>query len=120
MANETTLLELQNLVKEFCVERDWGQFHNIKDLSLALTVEIGELLELFMWKDVSELPSLLNDPIKKEAVEDEVADILFLLLRIAQTSDINLASSLKRKIMKNAVKYPVDKARGSNKKYNEL
>ena len=120
MSDKSTLADLETMVRSFCEERDWDQFHNIKDLSIALSIEASELLELFRWKETTQLPTLLNDASKKEAIEDEVSDILFFILRIAQTSNIDLAKALERKIAKNGLKYPVDKARGSSKKYNEL
>jgi NTP pyrophosphatase (non-canonical NTP hydrolase) len=115
-----SLETLKAMVRRFCEERDWDQFHNIKDLSMALSIEAAELMELFRWKDAAQLEALLQNATKKEEVEDELSDILFFILRIAQTSDIDLAKSLERKIAKNALKYPVEKAKGSNKKYNEL
>ena len=100
---------LQDMVSIFCEEREWDQFHNIKDLSIALSIEASELLELFRWKETGQLEALLKNTVKKEAIEDEVADILFFILRIAQTSNIDLAKALERKIAKNALKYPVEK-----------
>lgn len=120
MSDNATLADLDKIVRLFCEERDWNQFHNIKDLSIALSIEASELLELFRWKETGQLQALLENAAKKEAIEDEVADILFFILRIAQTSNIDLAKALERKIAKNALKYPVDKAKGSSKKYNEL
>lgn len=120
MTDNCKLELLKDIVKDFCEERDWDQFHNIKDLSIALSIEASELLELFRWKEVGQLSALLNDKAKREAIEDELSDILFFILRIAQMSDIDLYKSMQRKVAKNAQKYPVEKARGNSKKYNEL
>lgn len=120
MTEKSSLCILQTMVQRFCEERDWDQFHNIKDLSMALSIEAAELMEIFRWKNASQLEELLQDVAKKETIEDELADILFFILRIAQTSNIDMAKSLERKISKNALKYPIEKAKGSSKKYNEL
>ena len=98
-------------------ERDWDQFHTIKDLSLALTVEAAELQEIFRWKSDKELLELLNRPEKIEAISDELADILFFLARIAQLYGIDLAVAFEKKMKKNALKYPADQFRGSNQCY---
>lgn len=120
MDNSTNLQALKQSVKDFCEDRDWDQFHNIKDLSLALSIESAELLEIFRWKDAGELKALLSKPEKVEAVSDEMADIFFFLLRISQMYDIDLSKGLQNKIKKNALKYPIEKSRGKNNKYNEL
>lgn len=120
MLETAPLRELQSKVEIFCSERDWDQFHNLKDLSLALSIEVSELLEHLRWKNPKEVDALLQDPAKREEVEDEVADIFFFVLRIAQRFSIDLPTALERKIAKNAAKYPIEKARGSSKKYSEL
>lgn len=107
--------ELQQEIKEFCDERDWEQFHNAKDLAIGISTEAGELLDLFRFKDSEE--AFLNH---RADIEEESADVFFFLLRFAQMNAIDLEEVLKRKLEKNAEKYPVDKAKGSNKKYNEF
>jgi NTP pyrophosphatase (non-canonical NTP hydrolase) len=114
------LEKLSELVDNFCEERDWKQFHNIKDLAMGLSIEASELLQIFLWKDSKEVEALLDTPNKREDIEDEVADVLFFLLRIAHLNNIDLQTALEKKITKNELKYPVSKCKGSNKKYNEI
>ena len=117
---KTQIESLSELVKVFCEERDWTQFHNIKDLAIGLSIESSELLQIFLWKNNEEIDSMLKDNHKYEHIQDEMADILFFLLRIAQLNNVDLESALKNKIIKNNFKYPVAKSKGSNKKYTEL
>jgi len=107
-------------VQAFCEARDWDQFHNIKDLAIGVVTEGAELLELFRFQSPEECEALLLEPAKRQALEDEMADVLFFLLRIAGRYHIDLPSALRAKIKKNAAKYPVEKARGSNRKYDEF
>ena len=115
----TTIQSLQVIVKNFCEERDWDQFHSPKDLAIGLTTEASELLELFRFKSDLEVTELLKTEKFKEKLSDETADVFFFLLRICQMNDIDLEQSFKKKLAKNADKYPIDKSKGSNKKYNE-
>jgi NTP pyrophosphatase (non-canonical NTP hydrolase) len=116
---ERKIHELKEKVKAFCDERDWEQFHNAKELAIALSIEASELLEIFRWKTHEEVDALFKDPKKKEDIEDEMADIFYFLIRIAQKYDLDLSESLDKKMEKNNNKYPVDKVKGSHKKYNE-
>jgi NTP pyrophosphatase (non-canonical NTP hydrolase) len=118
--NERRIHELKEKIKEFCDARDWDQFHNAKELAIALSIEASELLEIFRWKTHEEVDELFKDERKKEEIEDELADIMYFLVRIAQKYDLDLSEALDRKMEKNNKKYPVDKAKGSHKKYNEL
>lgn len=118
--DEYTVQELTEKVKAFCEERDWDQFHNPKDLAIGIATEAGELLDIFRFKSESDMKNIMSDQKKREHVEEEVADVLFFLLRFAQMNQINLKSALEQKIIKNAEKYPVDKARGRNEKYDEF
>lgn len=102
---------IEKLIK-FRDERDWEQFHNSKDLALAISVEAGELLELFLWKNAEE--------VNKEKLKEELADILAFSLLLAHKHGLDIKEILKEKIQKNAEKYPIDKAKGTAKKYNEL
>ena len=113
------LAALSRQIREFCGEREWDQFHGLKDLAIGLITESAEFLELFRFKSVAECEGML-DSSAREAIEDELADVLFFILRIADRYQIDLVKSLERKLKKNAAKYPVDKARGSNKKYTQL
>ena len=111
--------ELNVAVREFCESRDWGQYHTPKDLAIGLVTESSELLELFRFKDRTEQSELLAESEKREDVEDELADILFFLLRYADLYDINLEAALERKLEKNGKRYPENEYKGSNEKYDE-
>jgi len=117
---EKTLEDLKQQVKAFCDARDWDQFHDAKELAIALSIEASELLEHFRWKTKEEVKTKMSNPVKIEEVKDEMADILYFLLRIAQMNNIDLSEALEKKIEKNNQKYPVDKFKGSSKKYNEF
>lgn len=106
-------------VRDFCEKREWEQYHTPKDLAIGLTTESSELLELFRFKDEDEQSDLLADVERREDVEDEVADILFFLLRFADLYDIDLETALERKLAKNKKRYPEGEYKGSNKKYDE-
>ncbi len=112
--------ELKQRVKSFCDERDWEQFHDAKELAIALSVEASELLEHFIWKSRDETNERINHPERREEIKDELSDCLYFILRIAQMYDIDLSSSLVRKLEKNGVKYPSEKSFGKKDKYNEL
>lgn len=118
MQNKTTG-ELIQLVQNFCEARDWDQFHNPKDLAIGISTEANELLDLFRFKNEEQMQEIFNSP-KREKVEEELADVFFFVLRFAQMNHIDLAEILANKIEKNGRKYPVEKAKGSNKKYNEF
>lgn len=118
--SDTKINELKEKIKDFCEKRDWDQYHGAKDLATALIIEAAELLEHFRWKSEKEVKELFENPEKKEHIEDEMADVLYFLVRLAQKYNIDLSEALERKIEKNEKKYPVDKFKGSNKKYNEL
>lgn len=116
----TTVQEMKDVVRAFCEARDWDQFHDPKELAIAISTEAAELLDIARFKSKDELVELLKTPGGRERVEDEVADVLYFVLRFAQMNGIELAAALKAKLAKNEKKYPVHKARGSNKKYTEL
>jgi NTP pyrophosphatase (non-canonical NTP hydrolase) len=120
MDSETTIKELKELVKKFCEDRDWGQYHNAKDLAIGIITESSELLEHFRWKSEKEVKEMLNSDIKRKEISEEIADILYFLLRLAQKYDFDLSEELKNKMKKNEKRYPVEKAKGSNKKYSEF
>lgn len=111
------LEELRIRIADFARERDWDQFHSPKNLSMALIVEAGELLEHFQWLKQSESYELPKD--KLQAVEEELADILVYLVRIADQLDIDLIAAASSKIKSNEDKYPADLVRGSARKYTE-
>lgn len=107
-----TIEELTAVIVKFRDDRDWAQFHNAKDLSLALSIETAELNQLFLWKSPEE--------VNIDKVKEELADILNYALLIANKYDLDVSQIILDKIEKNAQKYPIDKAKGSSKKYNEL
>ena len=107
-------------ILEFRDARDWRQFHSLRQLIVSLNLEAAELLELTQWKSDAEIDALPADAVKGEDLRDECADILYYLLLIADTAGFDLAGAARAKLLKNAVKYPVDKARGSRAKYTEL
>lgn len=111
--------QLQQKIKTFCDEREWDQFHTPKDLAIGISTEAAELLELFRFKSEAEIKELLQSSSFREKLNDEVADIFFFILRFSQMNGVDLIRALEGKMQKNAAKYPVEKARGSNKKYNE-
>ena len=117
---KTTIEELKKIVKKFCDERDWDQYHNAKDLSIALIIEAAELLEIFRWKNIEEVENVFKEDKYLKRVKDELADVFYFILRIAQKYKIDLSQSLKEKIRSNEKKYPINKFKGSNKKYNEV
>jgi dCTP diphosphatase len=104
----------------FIAEREWDQFHSIKNLTMALTVEASELLEIFQWLKQEDSNKVSTDTKLKEKVGEEIADIFIYLLRIAKKSKINIEDVVLAKIKKNSEKYPIAKAKGSAKKYTEL
>ena len=114
------LEKLKAIVKTFCEDRDWDQFHSPKDLAIGLVTEAAELLEIFRFKSPQEIQALLDEPKEREKIADELADAFYFILRFSQLYGFNLASELETKLEKNAKKYPVSKARGSNKKYTEF
>ena len=109
---------LRNQLRTFAAERDWDQFHSPKNLASALAVEAAELLENFQWLTEAESQQLPPDALA--AVRAEVADVLLYLIRISDKLGIDLIAAANVKSVLNAEKYPVDKARGSSKKYTEL
>ncbi|OAS13356.1 nucleotide pyrophosphohydrolase [Paenibacillus oryzisoli] len=99
---------------EFRDERDWKQFHNAKDLAISLTLEASELLENFQWKESGEAVDR-----NKEQIQDELADVLIYALMIAHELEIDVEQAISHKLKKNAEKYPIEKFKGTSKKYTE-
>jgi NTP pyrophosphatase (non-canonical NTP hydrolase) len=116
--DDTTLAQLTGDALKFRDEREWKQFHNFKDLAVTLCLEAAEVLEHAQWKNAKELEQHLKD--SREHVSDELADVLHVLLLLAEHAKIDLAEAFRHKLKKTAKKYPVDKARGSAKKYDQL
>ena len=112
-----SLQDLREKINIFVTERDWAQFHTPKNLAMAMIVEAAELVEQFQWDTPTESQNL--SPEKREAVAHELADTFVYLLRIAEVLEIDLIEATNTKIKLNALKYPIDKAKGSNAKYTE-
>jgi len=108
----TDITKLTKLLTDFRDERDWAQFHNPKDLAVALSIEAGELLEAFLWKSPEEA-----DPTK---VKEELADVFAYALLLADRMNLDVSEIVQEKVKQNALKYPSEKARGTAKKYDEL
>ncbi len=104
--------EITEALLKFRNERDWEQFHNPKDLAVALNIEAGELLESYLWKS--------HEEAKKEKVKEELADVFAYAFLLADKYNFDVKEIIMEKIKKNGEKYPVDKAKGTAKKYNEL
>ena len=111
-----SLHSLRDRINHFVAERDWEQFHTPKNLAMAMIVEAAELVEQFQWDTPAESAQL--DHAKRVAVSHELADTFVYLLRIAEVLNIDLIEAANKKIELNALKYPVEKARGSNAKYS--
>lgn len=104
--------EITSMIRQFNQERDWDQFHNGKDLAIALSIEASELLEAFLWKSA--------DHVKKDKISEELADVLNYAFMIADKYNLDIKEIMLQKLKRNAEKYPVEKAKGTAKKYNEL
>jgi NTP pyrophosphatase (non-canonical NTP hydrolase) len=113
-----TLHDLQIKIRKFCDDRDWDQFHNPKDLAISLSLEAAEVMEHFQWKNDDEMKKHSLD--KKVEVGEELADVFYWVLLLANKLDINLVEAFDEKMKKNKTKYPIEKAKGSYKKYTEL
>jgi len=113
-----TIESLTRLAIEFRDARDWKQFHNSKDLAICLSIEAAELMELVLWKSQDELSA--PDAKRTQAMGEELSDVLHAVLLLAEENGIDLSKAFREKMLKNAMKYPADKARGRSVKYTEL
>lgn len=111
------LQELRARIREFVAERDWDRFHSPKNLAMALSVEASELVELFQW--LTEEESAAPDAERRRRVAEELADVLWFLVRLADRLDIDLLEAAESKLAANAAKYPADRVRGDARKYDE-
>lgn len=107
--------EILEAINQFRDERNWRQFHNEKDLSLSISLEAAELLELFQWKSSEEVVSE-----KQERLAEELADVLIYSYMLADNLDFDINDIIRKKLVKNSEKYPIDKSKGNNTKYKEL
>jgi len=116
--NPDSLKDLIRVAVAFRDERDWAQFHTPKELAISLAVESAELLQLLQWHKPNDLSQIVAD--KREHLRDELADVLFSVLLLANELDFDLGQAFLDKLTKTAAKYPVEKSKGSPKKYTEL
>lgn len=115
--SEPSLSELQARVRAFADARDWGQFHNPRNLAMAVSVEAGELLELFLWSaDEGPQPPVAS---RTPRVADEAADVLMCLLNLCDRAGVDLAAALESKLARAEAKYPAERVRGRALKYDE-
>jgi dCTP diphosphatase len=114
---QATVEQLKQRVRAFSRERNWEQFHHPKDLGVALVCEVGELFEHLRYRTDGEIRSALADPATRRAFSHELADCLWLLLRLADVTGIDLAAALVEKLDEAAAKYPVDRCHGRPDKY---
>lgn len=108
---------LQDLLA-FRKERDWEQFHNLRTLSTSIALEAAELMEHTQWATDADLPAIAAE--RREAITEEIADIAILLTYLAHDLNVDIEDAVRRKLLKNAVKYPVEKARGVATKWDRL
>jgi NTP pyrophosphatase (non-canonical NTP hydrolase) len=117
MNKQSDLLILRDKLRAFAEARDWDQFHSPKNLSMALMVEVAELMEHFQWLTEAQSGNLVAE--KKAIVAEELADILLYLVRLSDKLGVDLLEAALDKLVKNAAKYPAEQVRGSAKKYSE-
>ncbi len=116
----TTVADLKARVRAFVRERDWEQFHNPKNLSMALAAETGELMEHFLWATPEQSRAIASDSAKRAKIADELADVVIYALGFANVTGLDVAAAIDAKMAANAKKYPVEKAKGRSEKYTEL
>ncbi|HBO2190147.1 TPA: nucleotide pyrophosphohydrolase [Pseudomonas aeruginosa] len=112
--------QLAAALERFAAERNWAQFHSPKNLVMALTGEVGELSEIFQWMDEEQSKDAARHPDTAQAVQDELADVLMYLVRLASVLGVDLDVAARQKLEQNNRKYPVEKARNSSKKYDQF
>tara|TARA_Y100000590_G_C14839491_1_gene683257 strand:- start:129 stop:473 length:345 start_codon:yes stop_codon:yes gene_type:complete len=112
------LKKIRNRLRNFAKDREWEQFHDPKNLTMALSVEVSELLEIFQWSKNGGLDEI-NDEKTKKDIEREIADVFNYIVRLSDILDIDIERASHMKIDENEIKYPIDKFRGSSKKYNK-
>lgn len=116
----TTISELKTRILAFARERDWEQFHSPKNLSMALAAESGELMEHFLWATPEESGVVARNAAKRAKIAEELADVVIYALEFANVTGLDVAAAIEAKMQANALKYPVEKARGNSAKYTEL
>lgn len=117
---DSSLRDLKDRIKQFTDERDWQQFHDLKNLSMALAIEAAELMEHFRWVTNADASAVMNDAEAAAAIREEVADVLLFLTQFANVANIDLLEAAEKKLAINSVRYPVDKSKGVATKYDKL
>jgi dCTP diphosphatase len=118
--NESTLRELKERVARFTDERDWRQFHNLKNLSMALAIEASELMEHFRWVSSADADAVMSDAEVAAAIREEAADVLLFLTQFANVAGIDLLDAAEKKLAINEARYPIAKCKGIATKYDKL
>lgn len=116
----TTIAQLKETVRSFSSEREWDKYHDAKDLAIGIVTEASELLAHFRFKSAFEAEMIMSDVKARVLISDEIADVIFFLIRLCEKYNFDLTTALASKMETNAVRYSVSKAKGSNKKYTEL
>ncbi len=117
---ETKLSEIKREIRQFVDEREWDRFHTPKDLAIGMSTEANELLALFRFKSDEEQYQLLNEERSRKAIADELADVFYFVARFSEKFGIDLSQALTAKMAENRQRYPIEKSKGKNLKYNEL
>ena len=115
-----SIAELKSRILSFVRERDWEQFHAPKNLSMALAAEAAELMEHFLWTTPEKSREIALDPAKRSKIAEELADVVIYAFEFANATGLDVAGAVEGKMAANALKYPVEKARGRAEKYTEL
>ena len=118
--SSTTVSELRDRILAFVKEREWEQFHSPKNLSMALSAEAAELMEHFLWATPEESRGVAADPTRRAKIAEELADVVIYALEFANMTGLDVAACIEAKMAANALKYPIEKAKGRSAKYTEL
>lgn len=119
--SRTTIQKLRDALKEFRDRRDWARFHDPKNIAEAISIEAGELMENFLWKDINKIKDeLVSNPKFREEIEEELADILSFCFHFANATDIDISEAIFNKMKKVDEKYPIEKSKGNAIKYNKF
>jgi dCTP diphosphatase len=117
---ESTLQDIKDIIARFTTERDWQQFHCAKNVAMALVAEAAELMAHFRWSGHGDDAAVISDPKSLQEIRHEVADVLLLLAELANVTGIDMAQAVDEKMRINADRYPVEKSRGTARKYDRL
>jgi NTP pyrophosphatase (non-canonical NTP hydrolase) len=112
--------KMLNAQRKFSKDRDWDQFHTPKNLAIALNVEASELMEIFQWLKDDESKTITDNETKAQKIKEEMADVLYYLIRMADILKIDLEKEFWNKLTQNEAKYPIEKSHGNAKKYTEF